>query len=65
MLTGSADTYLDLKVVFNEVSQFLGVVGLDGVPVGYAAGSSRNQILWESQIFLPASGIRSFRWCQA
>ncbi len=60
VLNASADTYLDLKVVFNELPQLLGVIGLDGVPVGYADGSSRNRVLWESHIFLPPAGRAEF-----
>ena len=60
VLNASADTYLDLKVVFNNAPQFLGVVALDGVPVGYADGSSRNRVLWESHIFLPPAGRAEF-----
>ncbi len=60
VLNASADTYLDLKVVFNDAPQFLGVVALDGVPIGYADGGSRNRILWESHVFLPPAGRAEF-----
>jgi FtsP/CotA-like multicopper oxidase with cupredoxin domain len=58
VLNASADTYLDLKVVFNDAPQFMGVVALDGVPIGYADGGS-HRILWESHVFLPPGGARS------
>ena len=34
ILNASADTYLDLKVLLDEVRQFMGVVAFDGVPIG-------------------------------
>jgi len=60
VLNASADTYLDIKVVFNDAPQFLGVVALDGVPIGYADGGSRNRILWESHVFLSPAGRAEF-----
>jgi FtsP/CotA-like multicopper oxidase with cupredoxin domain len=60
VLNASADTYLDLKVVFNDKAQFLGVVGLDGIPIGFADGSARNRILWESHLSLPPAGRVEF-----
>lgn len=64
VLNASADTYLDLKIIFNNafnnVPQFMGVVALDGVPIGYADGSARNRVLWESHIFLPPAGRAEF-----
>ena len=33
MLNASADTYLDLQVLFTGAPQFMGVVALDGVPI--------------------------------
>jgi FtsP/CotA-like multicopper oxidase with cupredoxin domain len=60
VLNASADTYLDIKVVFDDAPQFLGVVALDGVPIGYADGSSRKRILWESHVFLSPAGRAEF-----
>ena len=60
ILNASADTYLDLKVLFNDVPQFMGVVGFDGVPIGYSDGTARNHILWESHIFVPPAGRVEF-----
>lgn len=60
ILNASADTYLDLKVLFNDVPQFMGVVGFDGVPIGYSDGTPRNHILWESHIFVPPAGRVEF-----
>lgn len=59
ILNASADTYLDLQVLFNNAPQMLGVVALDGVPIA-ANGSDRLQVLWESHIALPPAGRVEF-----
>jgi FtsP/CotA-like multicopper oxidase with cupredoxin domain len=59
VLNASADTYLDLQVLFNNAPQMLGVVALDGVPIA-ANGSDRLQVLWESHIALPPAGRVEF-----
>jgi FtsP/CotA-like multicopper oxidase with cupredoxin domain len=60
VLNASADTYIDLKVHFGEKPQFLGVIGLDGVPFGYADGSPADHIVWQSHILLPPAGRAEF-----
>ena len=60
LLNASADTYLDLKVLFNDVPQFMGVVAFDGVPIGFSDGTARNHILWESHVFVPPAGRVEF-----
>ncbi|MFZ0882749.1 MAG: multicopper oxidase domain-containing protein [Candidatus Acidiferrales bacterium] len=59
VLNASADTYLDLQVLFANAPQFLGVVALDGVPIA-ANGSDSHQVLWESHISLPPAARAEF-----
>jgi len=60
VLNASADTYLDLQVRFGRQAQTLGVVALDGVPVGYGNGNARDRIIWQSDIPIPAGGRAEF-----
>jgi len=60
VLNASADTYLDLKLLFNGKPQFLGVIALDGAPIGYSDGAPRDHILWESHLALPPAGRAEF-----
>jgi FtsP/CotA-like multicopper oxidase with cupredoxin domain len=60
VLNASADTYIDLKVQPKTKPQFLGVIGLDGVPFGFADGSPADHIVWQSHILLPPAGRAEF-----
>ncbi|HTF44721.1 MAG TPA: multicopper oxidase domain-containing protein, partial [Terriglobales bacterium] len=60
VLNASADTPLDLQLLFGRSAQKLGVVALDGVPIGYGNGNARDRILWQSDIPLPAGGRAEF-----
>jgi FtsP/CotA-like multicopper oxidase with cupredoxin domain len=60
VLNASADTYVDIKLLFDGKPQFLGVIGLDGIPIGFEDGKPRNHVLWESHIALPPSGRAEF-----
>jgi FtsP/CotA-like multicopper oxidase with cupredoxin domain len=60
VLNASADTYVDLKLLFDGKPQFLGVIGLDGIPIGFEDGKPRNRVLWESHIALPPAGRAEF-----
>jgi FtsP/CotA-like multicopper oxidase with cupredoxin domain len=59
VLNASADTYLDLQVLFGAAPQLLGVVALDGVPIA-ANGSDPHQVLWESHIALAPAARAEF-----
>jgi FtsP/CotA-like multicopper oxidase with cupredoxin domain len=59
VLNASADTYLDLQVLFAGTPQLLGVMALDGVPMA-ANGSDPHQVLWESHIALPPAARAEF-----
>jgi FtsP/CotA-like multicopper oxidase with cupredoxin domain len=52
VLNASADTTLDLQVLFGHKAQTLGVVALDGVPVA--------RTIWQSDIPIPAGGRAEF-----
>ncbi len=60
VLNASADTYLDLKVRYDGKLQFLGVVALDGIAIGYQDDLPRNHVVWESHIALPPAGRAEF-----
>jgi len=60
VLNASADTYVDLKLLFDGKPQFLGVIALDGIPIGYEDGVPRNHVLWESHVALPPAGRAEF-----
>jgi len=55
ILNASAITYLDLQVLVADQLQALGVVALDGVPVG-TNGSQDRRILWQSHASIPPGG---------
>ena len=58
VLNASADTALDLQLLFERKAQNLGVVALDGVPV--SGDGSPDHILWQSDISIPAGGRAEF-----
>jgi len=55
VLNASAITYLDLQVLTNEQLQAIGVVAVDGVPIG-EAGSAAKPVLWQSHALVPPAG---------
>ena len=59
ILNASAITYLDLQVLVGGVPQLLGVVSLDGIPLGQN-GMDANRIIWESHLALPPAGRVEF-----
>jgi FtsP/CotA-like multicopper oxidase with cupredoxin domain len=52
VLNASADTSLDLQLLFGHKAQNLGIVALDGVPVTH--------LIWQSDIPIPAGGRAEF-----
>jgi FtsP/CotA-like multicopper oxidase with cupredoxin domain len=52
IVNASAITYLNLAVLFRNVPQRLGIVGIDGVPLHYG-GSPAPPIVWADHIGLP------------
>jgi FtsP/CotA-like multicopper oxidase with cupredoxin domain len=56
----SADTILDLQVVYDGVAQNLQIVALDGVPTGSQNGTQQGQIVNASDILIPTAGRAEF-----
>jgi FtsP/CotA-like multicopper oxidase with cupredoxin domain len=60
VLNASADTYIDLSVIFENKLQTLGIISLDGVPLRYDAESSNDYLLPQSHVLLPPAGRAEF-----
>jgi FtsP/CotA-like multicopper oxidase with cupredoxin domain len=59
VLNASAITYLNLQVLYNDSTQQLGVVALDGVPIN-ENGRFGNRILWQNHLGVPPGGRIEF-----
>jgi FtsP/CotA-like multicopper oxidase with cupredoxin domain len=55
-----ADTILDLQVLYGGVAQKLGVVALDGVPLGWSNGGAGAFTNWQTDIYLPPGSRAEF-----
>jgi FtsP/CotA-like multicopper oxidase with cupredoxin domain len=55
----SADTILDLQVVYDGVAQPLHVVAFDGVPTGSQDGTRRGKIVTQNDILIPPPAGRA------
>jgi FtsP/CotA-like multicopper oxidase with cupredoxin domain len=60
VLNASADTQLDLQVLFGRKAQSLGIVALDGVPIGDGNENVHDRVIWQSDIPIPAGGRAEF-----
>jgi FtsP/CotA-like multicopper oxidase with cupredoxin domain len=60
VVNASADTILDLQLLFDGVPQDLKIVGFDGVPVDSQDGSRRGRIINATDILLPTAGRAEF-----
>jgi len=60
VLNASADTYLDLQVMYGSTPQNLAVIALDGIPIGFDDGTARDRILWKTHIPLPPASRAEF-----
>jgi FtsP/CotA-like multicopper oxidase with cupredoxin domain len=56
----SADSLLDLQVVYDGVPQTLQIVGFDGVPAGSQDGRRSGQLVSATHIFLPTAARAEF-----
>jgi len=56
----SADSLVDLQVLFDGVAQKLQIVGLDGVPTGSQDGSRQGTIVPAKHILIPTAGRAEF-----
>jgi FtsP/CotA-like multicopper oxidase with cupredoxin domain len=60
VLNSSADTILDVQLIYDGVAQPLEVVALDGVPTGSQDGTSRGRTLRRYHLLLPPAGRAEF-----
>jgi FtsP/CotA-like multicopper oxidase with cupredoxin domain len=56
----SADTILDLQVVYDGLAQSLSIVGFDGVPVGSQDGTRPGKLLTQTHVLIPPAGRAEF-----
>jgi len=56
----SADSLVDLQVLYDNIPQNLQIVGLDGVPTGSQDGSLRGNLVNANHILLPTAGRAEF-----
>jgi FtsP/CotA-like multicopper oxidase with cupredoxin domain len=56
----SADTILDLQVVYDGLAQPLSIVGFDGVPVGSQDGARPGKLLTQTDVLIPTAGRAEF-----
>jgi len=60
VLNASADTYLDLQVLFDGKRQIMTLVALDGIPIKYDEENSRDSIIQQTRILLPPAARAEF-----
>jgi FtsP/CotA-like multicopper oxidase with cupredoxin domain len=64
VVNASAITYLNLAVLFNNVPQKIGIVAIDGVPLGgglpRAATNAADAVQWPDHIGIPPGGRAEF-----
>jgi len=60
VLNASADTYLDLMLLYDGKRQNLGLVALDGVPLRYGEPGAKDYAPQRSDIFLPPGSRAEF-----
>ncbi|HZD49289.1 MAG TPA: multicopper oxidase domain-containing protein, partial [Silvibacterium sp.] len=55
VLNASAITYLNLEVLFGRTPQQLGLVGMDGVPIGLGTGNEQAEesVNWQTHLGIP------------
>jgi FtsP/CotA-like multicopper oxidase with cupredoxin domain len=56
----SADTILDLQLVYDGHAQPLTIVGIDGVPVGSQDGTTQGRTLTQTDVLIPPAGRAEF-----
>ena len=62
VLNASAITYLNIEVLFHRAPQPLGVVAMDGVPIGYGldAGNAGEAVMWQTHLGIPPGARAEF-----
>jgi FtsP/CotA-like multicopper oxidase with cupredoxin domain len=53
VLNASALTYLNLEVLFNRKPQALGLVAMDGAPIGANTGARQEPVDWQTHLGVP------------
>jgi FtsP/CotA-like multicopper oxidase with cupredoxin domain len=60
VLNASADTFLDLAVQFDGKAQILGLIALDGVPIGFDEGNAQEHVVPTTRVVIPPAGRAEF-----
>ena len=60
VLNASADTIMDLQVLFDGVPQTITIVSLDGVPTGSQDGTQQGTAYRASHVYIPTAGRAEF-----
>jgi hypothetical protein len=60
VVNASADSLLDLQVLYDGNPQSLQIVGLDGVPVDSQDGNGRGKIIEATHVLIPTAGRAQF-----
>lgn len=60
VVNASADTILDLQVVYDNHAQPLAIVGFDGVPVGSQDGTRPGSLVTQTHVLIPTAGRAEF-----
>ena len=60
VVNASADTILDLQVVYDNHAQPLAIVGFDGVPVGSQDGTRPGSLVTQTDVLIPPAGRAEF-----
>ena len=60
VVNASADTTMDLQLMYDSVAQPLEIVALDGVPTGSQDGKQQGTIITQTDILIPPAGRAEF-----
>jgi FtsP/CotA-like multicopper oxidase with cupredoxin domain len=60
VLNASADTFLDLALLFDGKAQSLGLIALDGVAIGFDEGNAQDRVVWSTEVLVPPAGRAEF-----
>jgi len=59
VLNASAITYLNLQVIYGSQAQAVGLVAVDGIPLGEQSGG-RGRVVWQNHLGIPPGGRIEF-----
>jgi len=60
VLNAAADTSIDLRLLMDGKWQSMGLVSVDGVPLGYGGNGKNGQVEWRQDIPIPPGGRAEF-----